>query len=254
MTAHGHTGSVVAASLLLAALALGGVGLAPVAQGPAPRMDIATLTQLQVQASTGHDLQASTALALQARTGHAMAQRAWGQVLLETGSPIEGMRWLQSAATQGDAAAQVALAKRYLRGSPPLSRDYAQALHWFGLASQQHKPAAAYYLGVQYANGYGVLANPTTAFGWFAMAAHNHQPAAQFMLANAYRYGDGVRADAAKAMAYLQEAADQEYPPALQTLAMAYQHGEMGLRPNPAQAAHYLAETAHALRHPPEDP
>lgn len=246
--------SAVAASVLLSALAWGGLCLAPAASGSAPPVDAATIAQWEVQAGTGHDLQASTALATEARAGHALAQRAWGQVLLNTGSPTEGLRWLQAAATQGDASAQVTLGKIYLRGAPALPRDYAQALHWFRLAGQQHNTVAAYYLGVQYANGYGVPANPATAFGWFRIAAQDHQPAAQFMLANAYRYGDGVQADAATAVAYLQLAAEQEYPQAIQTLAMAYQHGELGLRANPTQAAYYLAETAHALKHPPQEP
>lgn len=254
MTTSVTQGSAVAAGVLLAALALGGIFLAPAAQGSAPRMDPATITQLQVQAGTGQDLQASTALAIQARAGNAMAQRAWGMVLLKTDRQTEGMRWLHTAASQGDATAQVTLGKHYLRGQPPLARDYVQARHWFGLASQQRNPIAAYYLGVQYANGYGVPASPTAAFGWFAIAAESHHPAALFMLANTYRYGDGVQADMTKAIAYLQEAADQEYPQAAQTLAMAYQHGEMGLRADPAQAAYYMGETAHALKHPPEEP
>lgn len=254
MSAQRPIAGAVAASMLLTALAWGGVSLAPAPQSAAPRMDAVAIAQLEVQARTGQDLQARTALATQARAGHALAQRAWGQVLLQTGSPAEGVRWLQAAATQGDTAAQVALGKSYLRGAPALPRDYAQALHWFTLAGQAHNPVAAYYLGVQYANGYGVPANPATAFAWFYIAAQAHQPAAQFMLANAYRYGDGVQADAAQAVAYLQLAAEQEHPQAIQSLAMAYQHGELGLRANPTQAAYYLAETAHALKHPPLEP
>jgi TPR repeat protein len=254
MSSHVTSGGFVSASLLLAALALGGTRLAPATAGPAPRLDAVAVAQLQVQASTGQDLQASTALATQARAGNALAQRAWGLVLLKIGTQTEGLYWLHAAATQGDAAAQVALGKRYLHGSAQLPRDYAQALHWFGLAGQQQHPAAAYYLGVQYANGYGVPANPTQAFSWFAMAAQDGQPAALFMLANAYRLGHGVRADYAKALAALEAAAEQEHPQAIQTLALAYQHGEMGLRPNPTQAAHYMAETAHALKHPPLEP
>lgn len=254
LTTRKGTAGFIGASLLLAALALGGTRLAPVASGPAPRLDAVAVAQLQVQASTGQDLQASTGLATQARAGNALAQRAWGLVLLKIGSPTEGLRWLHAAAAQGDADAQVALGKHYLHGSPQLPRDYAQALHWFGLAGQQHNAAAAYYLGVLYANGYGVPANPSQAFTWFDMAAQDGQPAALFMLGNAYREGNGVRVNFAKAIAALEAAAEQEHPQALQTLAMAYQHGEMGLRPSPTQAAYYMAETAHALKHPPIEP
>jgi TPR repeat protein len=127
-------------------------------------------------------------------------------------------------------------------------------LHWFGLAAQGKDPAAAYYLGVQYGNGYGVQPNPKAALDWFLFAAEHEQPAAMFMLGNAYRYGSGVAVNYAKAITYYEAAAEFEHPQAVQTLAMAYLNGEMGLPTSGAKYEYYLAETAHSLKHPPSEP
>lgn len=249
-------------ALLLTLITLGGFVLS-VPKSAADK-DLASLplsandvAQLQVQASAGHDLQAMAILGAQAKTGDPAAKRALGEVLLlsqDLTAEIEGLKWLNEAADQGDVLAQVSLGKRYLQGSANLPRDYAKSLHWFGLAAQAKDPAAAYYLGVQYGNGYGVPQNPKTAFDWFFVAAEHEQPAAMFMLANAYRYGNGISINYKKAVDYYEAAAEYEYPQAVQTLAMAYQNGEMGLPINRANYEHYLAETAHSLKHPPIAP
>lgn len=249
-------------ALLLTLITLGGFVLS-VPKSAADK-DLASLplsandvAQLQVQASAGHDLQAMAILGAQAKTGDPAAKRALGEVLLlsqDLTAEIEGLKWLNEAADQGDVLAQVSLGKRYLQGSANLPRDYAKSLHWFGLAAQAKDPAAAYYLGVQYGNGYGVPQNPKTAFDWFFVAAEHEQPAAMFMLANAYRYGNGISINYKKAVDYYEAAAEYEHPQAVQTLAMAYQNGEMGLPINRANYEHYLAETAHSLKHPPIAP
>lgn len=258
--------AIVGAALLLAMLAMGGLALAVPSFGAAslhsaPQSGPIEFTQLQVQASAGHDAQALALLLAQANAGNAIAKRALGLVLLDSmeasasaSAAAAGLRWLHEAAELGDSLAQVSLGKRYLQGSTSVPRDYAQSLHWFGLAAQGKDPAAVYYLGVQYANGYGLQANPKAAFNWFLLAAEQGQPAAMFMLANAYRYGDGVRTDFAKAVAYYEAAAELEHPQAVQTLAMAYLHGEMDLPVNMSKFEHYMAETAHALKHPPLEP
>ena len=253
---------IIGAALLLTVLAMGGLVLAVPSFRAAPlhnaqQLGPVEITQLQVQASAGRDAQALALLLAQANAGNAIAKRALGLVLLdsmEASAAAAGLRWLHEAAEQGDSLAQVSLGKRYLQGSTSVPRDYAQSLHWFGLAAQGKDPAAAYFLGVQYANGYGLQANPKAAFSWFLLAAEQGQPAAMFMLANAYRYGDGVRTDFAKAVAYYEAAAELEHPQAVQTLAMAYLHGEMDLPVNMSKFEHYMAETAHALKHPPLEP
>jgi TPR repeat protein len=221
------------------------------------RLGANEIAQLQVQAGAGHDAQAMAILGAQAKTGDPAAKRALGEVLLlskDLTAEIEGLKWLNEAADQGDALAQVSLGKRYLQGSAHLPRDYTKSLHWFGLAAQAKDPAAAYYLGVQYGNGYGVPQNPKTAFDWFFVASEHEQPAAMFMLANAYRYGNGVAINYERAVTYYEAASEYEHPQAVQTLAMAYQNGEMGLPTNRAKYEHYLVETAHSLKHPPTAP
>lgn len=213
--------------------------------------------QLQVQASTGHDAQALETLTSRAKAGHVMAKRALGLVLMDA-TDLEtakaGLKWLQEAATQGDNPARVRLGKLYLQGSTLVARDYAQSLHWFNAAGHDKDPTAAYFLGIQYANGYGVATDTQQAATWYAVSAEQGQPAALFMLANAYRYGQGVTVDFSKAVNLYMTAAELEHPQAIQTLAMAYSHGEMGLPVDSEKSMHYEVELAHALKHPPLSP
>jgi TPR repeat protein len=249
-------------ALLLILIILGGFllsmpGLQARIDHPLRRLDANDIAQMQVQAGAGHDPNAMAILDAQAEDGDPIAKRAFGEVLLlskDSTAEITGLKWLNEAAEQGDVPAQISLGKRYLQGSANFPRDYTKSLHWFSLAAQAKDPAAAYYLGVQYGNGYGVPKNLKTAFGWFFVAAEHEQPAAMFMLANAYRYGNGVPINYKKAINYYEVAAEHEHPQAVQTLAMAYQNGEMGLPANGVKYEHYLAETAHSLKHPPTEP
>jgi TPR repeat protein len=249
-------------AFLLILIAVGGFFLvAPIFEEVrrfiSPPLGAADISQLQVQASAGHDAQAMAVLDVQARAGSPIAKRALGLVLLSSttrSAEVAGLQWLTEAAEQGDISAQVSLGKRYLQGSATAPRDYAKSLHWFGLAAHGKDPAAAYYLGVQYGNGYGLQPNPKAAFDWFLFAAEHEQPAAMFMLGNAYRYGTGVAVNYAKAITYYEAAAEFEHPQAVQTLAMAYLNGEMGLPTSGEKYEYYLAETAHSLKHPPSEP
>lgn len=257
--------AVAGAALLLALLAAGGFALAPARQGVGsayqlPKVAANDITQLQVQASSGHDAAALAQLTGQADAGNPQAQRALGLALIaaaqgaDTPSALSGVDSLRQAAARGDAQARVGLGKLYLQGSALVARDYGQSLRWFKLAARDNEPAAAYYLGVQYSNGYGVLADAAAAFQWFLQAAQRGVPAAMFRLANAYRYGQGVAVDNQKAVASYEAAAELEYPPAVQTLAMAYLNGEMGLPADGQKFQQYLAETGHSLKHPALEP
>ncbi len=221
---------------------------------PAVNPEINETLQLQVQASTGRDSQALETLNTRAKAGHVMAQRALGLVLLDSADPKvaeAGLNWLNEAATHGDNTARVRLGRLYLEGSTLVTRDYARSLQWFNAAGLDKDPAAAYFLGVQYTNGYGVAIDAKQAAIWYALSAEQGQPAALFMLANAYQYGKGVAPNFSKAVELYSTAAELEHPQAIQTLAMAYSHGEMGLPVDSEKSMHYMAELAHALKHPP---
>ncbi|SMC24340.1 Sel1 repeat-containing protein [Andreprevotia lacus DSM 23236] len=246
-------------SLSVVALATAG-GLFWQAQhrnAPDPALRANTLTELRVMADSGRDDDALAELQRLADKGTPDAQRTLGQVLLARGDSehaLTGVRWLQQAGQAGDADAYAALGKAWLLGSPGLAINYPQAHTALQAAAKTGHTGAAYYLGIQLKNGYGIPADAKAAAHWFEVAARNDEPAALFMLANAYRYGDGVANDDAKALALYRKSADLEYPPAIQAMAMAYQHGEMGLKRDPANYKQELAEAAHALKHPAQQP
>lgn len=237
------------AALLAGALALAGIGWASTSASPDNLPD--DPLQLQVLADAGRQDAALARLKTLAEGGSPLARRALGQVLIARGIQVQdGLGWLQQAADGGDAEAGFQLGKLYRSGATGVPPDAAQALHHFTAAARAGHAGAAYYLGIAWRNGYGVQADAGEAARWFRASAAGGVAAAQFMLANAYREGDGVARDNAEAVRLYTEAAEREHPEAIQTLAMAYSNGELGLPQDPAQARHYLMETAHALKHP----
>ncbi len=65
------------------------------------------------------------------------------------------LQWLQKAAEEGNAAAQMDLGWVYADGRD-VPRDDAEAAKWFRKAAEQGEAAAQNKLGVMYANGRGV--------------------------------------------------------------------------------------------------
>lgn len=105
---------------------------------------------------------------------------------------------LQSAASQGDSAAQFDMGNRYLYGDG-VEPDNFEAARWFHLAADQGNNNAQYNLGVMYLQGTGVIADFPTALGWFRQAADQGDPPAQFTLATLYANGRGVPQDPVQA-------------------------------------------------------
>ena len=165
-----------------------------------------------------------------------------------------GLASLTKSAEQGDAEAQVALGRIYLRGIVAVPKDAGRAHAWFERAAGAHHPSAAYFLGVMSQSGEGALADPAAAARWFETAAQEGSPQAMFLLANAYRAGAGVPRSDAKARELYAKAGELEHPAALQTLAMAYQRGELGLEPDDAESRRYAMEAEHAIKHAPTPP
>jgi TPR repeat protein len=52
-----------------------------------------------------------------------------------------------------------------------ITRDYAQARHWFQKAAAAGSATAMYNLGVMYEHGHGVVQDQTQARGWYRRAA-----------------------------------------------------------------------------------
>lgn len=101
---------------------------------------------------------------------------------------------LQSAAQEGDSAAQFDLGNRFLYGTGVIADEF-EAARWFRMAADQGNNNAQYNLGVMYMQGTGVLADMNEALRWFLSAANLGDAPAQFTLATLYANGRGVAKD-----------------------------------------------------------
>ena len=91
----------------------------------------------------------------------------------------EAMRWYRLAAEQGDAEAQVRLARIFFYGEI-VEKDIAEAVRLFRLAAEQGDAYAQYRLGWMYDNGTGVLKDKSTAHMWLNISSANgHEDAGE---------------------------------------------------------------------------
>ncbi|WP_445114576.1 tetratricopeptide repeat protein [Acinetobacter sp. WZC-1] len=211
----------------------------------------AEIDQLVMQATYGQDKPSFQQLEQAAEHGQSEAQIAMAKIYIFRQQSGSAIPWLQLAAQQKNSSeAATALGKLYFYGDHQIHRNYAQALTWFQQASRQHDPAAAYYLGLMYKNGYGTAVQPVAAVKNFQIAADHQIASGMFMLANAYQYGEGVSADPAKALHWYQAAAALELPEAVQELAHVYQYGNSLVKADQTAYRHQLMEIGHSLKHP----
>lgn len=82
----------------------------------------------------------------------------------------DSIQSLLERARQGDAQAQLDLAKRYEAGDGVDQSD-SRAAEWFQVAANKGLAEAQYFLGWMYANGYGVPQDKAKALVWFEQAA-----------------------------------------------------------------------------------
>lgn len=110
-----------------------------------------------------------------AQEGNAEAQLRIARVLLFGGAQAgeqsaEAVRWLQSAAEKGNPAAMVMLGKLYRSGFGVL-QDYGQAVRWIRTAAERGDPDGMLELGRLYRDGVGFPRDPVRAYVWFNRAA-----------------------------------------------------------------------------------
>lgn len=141
----------------------------------------------------------------------------------------------------GSAGAQVLLAGMYLRGEGGFTRDDRQAAEWLEKAALQGNAYAEMKLGDFYENGQGVPKNAAIAADWREKAANRGAVRAQKLLGKMYLLGNGVAKDQGKAEYWLNRAAleggDAE---AQYLLARMHLKGTVAA-PNSALANHLLA-------------
>nr|WP_248281576.1 tetratricopeptide repeat protein [Aromatoleum petrolei] len=111
----------------------------------------------------------------EAQEGDAEAQVRIAKVLLfggvQSGEQAgEAVRWLQSAAEKGHPGAMVMLGKLYRSGFGVL-QDYGEALKWIRTAAERGHPDGMLELGRLYRDGVGMSRDPVLAYVWFNRAA-----------------------------------------------------------------------------------
>jgi TPR repeat protein len=124
---------------------------------------------------------------------------------------------LSPIANQGNADAQNNIGQMYYWGAG-IAKDYAQALDWFTKSAKQGNPEAQYYLGTMYITGVGVTKDYTQALAWFQKSAAQGNPDAQNSLGTMYVNGVGVAKNFSEGLDWLQKSAAQGNALALKSI------------------------------------
>ena len=114
--------------------------------------------------------------------------------------------WLEKAASQGFALAQLRLGILYGKGVG-VNRDYAIARKWFQAAAEKGNALAMHNLAVLLSEGHGRKPDPTTANAWFRRAAELGVMDSQYNLGLDYMQGLGVERDLVQSYAWFAAAA-----------------------------------------------
>ncbi|MGE0750039.1 MAG: hypothetical protein AB7K64_05565 [Variibacter sp.] len=110
-------------------------------------------------------------------------------------------------------------------------------------AADAGNPAAAYEIGVRYADGRGVAANPEEAARWLERAASANLAPAQYRLGSLYEKGQGVKKDLERARRLYASAAERGNAKAMHNLAVLYAEGIDG-KPDFTVAATWFRKAA----------
>ena len=128
---------------------------------------------------------------------------------------------------------------------PPRPDKLPAAIGGPGLraAALAAQAAAEYEVGVRYAEGRGVAANPAEAARWLELAAKQDLALAQFRLAGFYEKGIGVKKDVGTARRLYKAAAEQGNAKAMHNLAVLYAEGA-AVKPDYRTAAQWFRSAA----------
>lgn len=117
-------------------------------------------------------------------------------------------------AEQGDADAQLCLARIYYRGAEGVKQDYAESVYWLHKSAEQGLVEAQVDLGYCYVEGIGVNQDYTEAAKWLRKAAELGWNSAQYFLGRCY-YNNKDYAEAEK---WLRKAVENGYNTARELL------------------------------------
>ena len=131
--------------------------------------------------------------------------------------------WMEKAANQGDAQAQLMLGRYYV--SDFGYNDDQKAFEWFEKAAEQGDAEAEYTVGGCYIYEIHVKKNPAVANQWFEKAASKEHPKAMYELGISYMDGRGITKNTDKGIQYLTAAAEKNSVEACEVLAKLYRDG-----------------------------
>jgi uncharacterized protein len=188
-------------------------------QVKAKALSLADLQALENKAKTG-DPEAETTLAL-----------AYHAAVLLKRDDAESLRLLHKAATRNYMAAEETLGLFAEKGIGVAEPAPGEAMEWFRKAAKQGSLDATTNIALMYADGVGVVKDPTLAIIWFRQAAEGGEGAAQYNLALMYARGEGTPQDYKESLHWLTAAADKDVVPAVMDLGAYY------LRPPDGSAA-----------------
>jgi TPR repeat protein len=147
-------------------------------------------------------------------------------------------------AERGNEGAQVLLAGMYLRGEGGVTRNESQAAKWLEKAAMQDNAYAQMKLGDLYEKGLGVPKNSAVAADWREKAANRGNVRAQELLGQMYLDGNGVAKDTGKAEYWLSRAALEGGDAQAQYLLARIHLNGNAADSNPTLAKHLLSQAA----------
>ena len=152
---------------------------------------------------------------------------------------VKARECYEKSAAQNHVYGQCSLGEYYELGKGGLTVDYAEALKYYTLSSQQGNLRAYYRLGDLYYFGRGVAEDKGRAAEYYQNAADRGDFDATQKLAIMYRDGDGISQDIQKALALYEIGVKEGRPEYLYDMALWYLKGK-GVSQDVPKALDYL--------------
>jgi TPR repeat protein len=124
-----------------------------------------------------------------------------------------------------------------------VAKDEVEAVKWYRKAAEQNCALAQSRLGLCYANGQGVVKDAVEAVKWYRKAADLNFADAQFLLGTCYVQGHGIIEDHSEGVKWWRKAAEQGSAGAAFCLGLAYQHGR-GVTKDQSEAIKWYRKAA----------
>ena len=159
------------------------------------------------------------------------------------------LKWLQSAADQGDPGGLEILGDTLVSGFNGVPKNIALAHDLFVKSSIRGNTWADNQLGGMYRYGIHVTKNLADASRFFQFAADKGNPAAQANLADMYRLGDGLPKNPDLAFQWAMKSSEKKWPAGLNQLGILFRDG-VGVRQDSERAIALFKEAAASNKSP----